>query len=98
MKIEQSKLNEYLKKIHGSVCPLCGNNHWNISDQVFQAIEFDYKGIAGGVDPFSDTHFDVWYGEELYVATSIDEVMSVKLFDGKSLTEIVDEIEEVDGL
>ncbi len=21
MKIEQSKLNEYLKKIHGSVCP-----------------------------------------------------------------------------
>ena len=48
MKIEQSKLNEYLKKIHGSVCPLCGNNHWNISDQVFQAIEFDYKGILLG--------------------------------------------------
>ena len=40
MKVEQSKLNEYLKKIHGSVCPLCGNNHWNISDQVFQAVEF----------------------------------------------------------
>ena len=48
MKVEQSKLNEYLKKIHGSVCPLCGNNHWNISDQVFQAVEFDYKGILIG--------------------------------------------------
>lgn len=62
------------------------------------ALLFDYKGIAGGVDPLSDTHFDVWYGEELYVATSIDDVMSVKLFDGKSLTEIVDEIENVEGL
>ena len=48
MKVEQSKLNEYLKKIHGSVCPLCGNIHWNISDQVFQAVEFDYKGILTG--------------------------------------------------
>ncbi|RHU95684.1 hypothetical protein DXC04_08415 [Dorea sp. OM07-5] len=52
MKVEQSKLNEYLKKIHGSVCPLCGNNHWNISDQVFQAVEFDYKGILIGGTSF----------------------------------------------
>jgi predicted nucleic-acid-binding Zn-ribbon protein len=45
MKINQEKLNNYLQTIHGSICPLCGNNNWTISDQVFQAIEFDYKGI-----------------------------------------------------
>ena len=45
MKINQEKLNNYLRTIHGSICPLCGNNNWTISDQVFQAIEFDYKGI-----------------------------------------------------
>ena len=38
MKINQEKLNNYLQTIHG-------NNNWTISDQVFQAIEFDYKGI-----------------------------------------------------
>ena len=48
MKVEQSKLNEYLKKIHGSACPLCGNNHWSISDQIFQAIEFAYSGLPIG--------------------------------------------------
>lgn len=45
MKINQEKLNNYLQTIHGSVCPLCGNNDWNTSNQIFQAIEFDYKGI-----------------------------------------------------
>lgn len=68
-------------------------------NEICTALEFDYKGLHSGVDPLSKTHFDMWYGEDIiYTATSIDEVMSVKLFDGKSLTEIVDEIEEVDGL
>jgi len=48
MKVEKEKLDAYLKKIHGSPCPLCGNNRWEISDQVFQALEFDYKGIQIG--------------------------------------------------
>jgi len=45
MRVEKSRLDEYLKKIHGTTCPLCGNMHWEITDTVFQAIEFDRKGI-----------------------------------------------------
>ena len=48
MKLSQEKLNNYLKKIHGSICPLCNNNKWTISDQVFQALEFDYEGLLIG--------------------------------------------------
>lgn len=48
MKVKREKLDEYLKKIHGTPCPLCGNNKWEISDQVFQAVEFSYKGLLVG--------------------------------------------------
>lgn len=48
MKVSQEKMLNYLKKIHGSVCPLCNSNNWTISDQVFQAPEFDYKGLLIG--------------------------------------------------
>ena len=45
MRVEKERLDAYLKKIHGTTCPLCGNRHWDITDTVFQAIEFDHKGI-----------------------------------------------------
>lgn len=48
MKISQEKIDNYIQKIHGSTCPLCNSNQWTISNQVFQAIEFDYKGILIG--------------------------------------------------
>ena len=50
MKISQQRINDYLNRIHGSICPLCNSNRWTISDQVFQAPEFDYNGIiVGGI-------------------------------------------------
>lgn len=45
MNVDKKRLDSYLERISGSVCPLCGTNHWEISDKVFQVIEFDYKGI-----------------------------------------------------
>ncbi len=57
------------------------------------AFTFDYKNKHGGVDPFNDTEFDMWYGDTLITVCSIDEVMNTPIFDGKSLTDIVDEID-----
>ena len=57
---------------------------------------FDYKGIPCGVDPFSHKEFDAWYGDKAETMTSIDEVMNKPFFDGKSLTEIVPEIENLE--
>ena len=48
MKVNQEKIDNYLKKIHGSTCPLCNHNAWTISDQVFQTPEFDYHGLLIG--------------------------------------------------
>lgn len=59
---------------------------------LFSYIGFEYKGVACGIDPFSRNHFDMWYGDEYYKAESIDDVMNYPLFDGKSLTEIFEEI------
>lgn len=48
MKVNKDKMEVYLKKIRATVCPLCGNNKWGITEHVFQAIEFDQKGIILG--------------------------------------------------
>lgn len=53
---------------------------------------FEYNGKSCGVDPFSENDFDIWYGDNLKSVQSIDEVMNDKFFDGKSLTEIANEI------
>lgn len=48
MKIDKDRLDNYLKKVYGSPCPLCRTNSWHIMDEVFQAIEFDYRGLIVG--------------------------------------------------
>lgn len=57
---------------------------------------FDYKGEPCGIDPWDrkgQQHFNVWYGEKDFVANSWDEVLNVKLFDGKALPDILSDIE-----
>lgn len=56
---------------------------------------FDYKGKPCGIDPVS-REFNVWYDDTDYRAKTLDDVFAVKLFDGKSLPEIVDKIENYD--
>lgn len=51
-------------------------------------ILFTYKDKECGIDPFSLNSFDMWYGDELENFTSLDDLMSRRLFDGKSLSDI----------
>ncbi len=59
-------------------------------------IGFDYKNQPCGIDPINHSHYEMWYGKKNFVAKSIDEVMSVQLFDGKSLNQICDNIKNID--
>lgn len=47
MKIEDKKIDEYIKKISVSNCPLCGNNNWTITDRVLQLTEFRTENVEG---------------------------------------------------
>ena len=64
--------------------------------EIVTQITFNYNVKNCGVDPMSSTEFDMWYGDELLTASSIEEVMSTKLFDDKSLADIVDDIEDLE--
>ena len=46
-----------------------------------------------GIDPFSRDNFEMWCGEDMMIAKSIDEVMNTAFFNGKTLNEIVDIVE-----
>ena len=52
-------------------------------------ILFDYNGIQCGIDPISHSRFDMWYGDKDCTVNNIDDVMNKPFFDGKSLTEII---------
>ena len=73
-----------------------------IRDRLYECVThllFDYKGKAGGVDPLArDKEYDMWYGDDSITVDSLDKAMKTKFFDGKSLEEISDEIENVEGL
>lgn len=59
-------------------------------------VTFEFNGCSCGVDPLSRNRFEMWYGQKAMTANSIDEVMNVKFFDGKSLTDIWDDIVDLD--
>jgi hypothetical protein len=65
-------------------------------DSLASHILFDYKGVSGGVDPFTHKSYDIWYGDDDRHLTSIDEVMNCPLFGGKSLNEIAEDLENVE--
>ena len=78
MKVNKDKMDAYLKRIKAPVCPLCNNNEWKITDQVFQAIEFDYKGILIGgaaypIVPLTCAHCGNTYFINALVAGLIDK-------------------------
>ena len=64
--------------------------------EIVTQITFTYNGKNCGVDPMSSTEFDMWYGDDLITVGSIEEVMSSKLFDDKSLSDIVEDIEDLE--
>lgn len=66
-------------------------------DSLCTHILFDYNGQECGVDPFSHTEYDIWYGEKSATLHSIDEVMNTPFFDGKALKDIIEHIENLDA-
>ncbi len=56
-------------------------------------IDFEYNGKHGAVCPFSRTDIALSYGEEAHSHISVDDVMNDKMFDGKCLKEISEQIE-----
>ena len=59
-------------------------------------IGFDYLGKACGIDPINHSHYEMWCGENYKVANSIDEVMNIKLFEGKALAQIYKDIDNIE--
>lgn len=57
---------------------------------------FDYKGKRYCVEPYSSTEFELWFDDETMTVDSIDKVMSTPFVDGKSISEVVDEIDIVE--
>ena len=58
----------------------------------FSVFSFEYKGKIGGIDPISYSKFIMWYGEDNdTIAKNIDEAVTIPFFDGKSLTDLVNQ-------
>lgn len=59
-------------------------------------VTFEYKGLNCGIDPFNMSRFEMWYGQKSVTMTSIEDVMTSKFFDGKSLEEIWDDVVDLE--
>lgn len=55
------------------------------------AVTFRYNNKECGIDPFSRNEYDIWYGDNCIALDSVDKVFSEKLFDGKSLDDILNQ-------
>ena len=66
----------------------------------FTLFSFNYHSVGGGVDPFytpEDGHsYSVFYGYSEKTVYSVDDVMSMPFFDGKSLSKIADDITDIE--
>lgn len=49
MKINQGKMNEFIKTLKAHKCPLCGNGEWTVSDKVFYVQELTQSLEKGEV-------------------------------------------------
>lgn len=59
-------------------------------------VTFDFHGKSCGVDPLAPDQIDLWCGDDTLTAASVSEAMNTPFFDGKSLNEIADKIENVE--
>lgn len=57
---------------------------------------FSYNGYSCGVDPVGRMKYDIWYGNTAVTVDSVDAIMNTKIFNGKSLLDIWDDLTEFD--
>lgn len=65
-------------------------------ENLIGSVTFDYHGNSCGVDPINKNHYDVWCGDEIEIAKSIDDVLTIDIFEGKPLIDIFDECVDFD--
>lgn len=68
----------------------------NRLSEIVSHFTFVYNGAECGVDPISNTHFDVWCGDDFTSFDSIDKVMNEPYFKGKPLKEIAEDIQIIE--
>ncbi len=63
----------------------------DLRDQIMSLLDdvcFSYQGDDVCINPWSPTKIEVGYRKKIKTYTSIDDLMSDKIFNGKSLTDI----------
>ncbi|MBQ7794719.1 MAG: hypothetical protein IJ366_09430 [Clostridia bacterium] len=61
-------------------------------------VGFEYMGKNGYVDPFNENSFDLFFDGVTVNVDSIEKVMGLPFFDGKSLSEICDKLIITEGM
>lgn len=62
-------------------------------NSITSLLGFNYNGIPCSIDPFSENDFILYCGDAALQVDSLDRAMNEKFFEGKSLSDIADEIE-----
>lgn len=65
-------------------------------DYLVGCVNFVYNNYSCGIDPLGRTQYDMWYGDDAITVNSVEEILNRKFFDGKSLTEIWDDVTELE--
>lgn len=65
-------------------------------DNLTSHVTFCYNGYDCGIDPLAKDEFNMWYGTDEMTVDSIDKVMDINFFDGKSLKDIWSDITELE--
>lgn len=65
-------------------------------DNLTSHITFVYDGHDCGVDPLSINSFDIWCDDDEINVSSVNEVFNAKIFNGKSLIDIWDDITDLE--
>lgn len=61
-------------------------------DHLVGCVNFAYNGHSCGVDPMGRTKYDMWYGSNVVTVNSVEDVLNTKIFNGKSLIDIWDDL------
>lgn len=54
---------------------------------------FNYSGKSVCINPWNENKFEIGYGDTVKTFKSIDDLMTAKIFDGRNLNSIANEID-----
>ena len=68
----------------------------NRLDEYCSILTFTYRGVDCDIDPFNPNKFHVRYGDTEMDYDSIEKVLYEPIYDGRSLSDIADKIQEIE--